>query len=156
MAVIVNEPDPLNKVKTILDANWLTYDNNALPKPTTYIWNEPTRPDFDLQSGDVLLISYDAGQHTERHRYHMDFRDIMINIKIDINTAISRQRMLNLMGEIRRIVNLYRKSNSTTGYHRWRHKGWQEAEEGNMNVWVGRVLCSFESNGIALPVGVGA
>lgn len=94
-----NEPVPDEIVRDLLIDQWA--ETEMAPRPTIYVktdWKEQ-----NLKRGDVLTVSVlDFNVEFVGHRH--EHVNIDVPIAVEIHTVASRQRLWNLMGEVRRII----------------------------------------------------
>lgn len=140
------EVDPLDKARTLLDGDWVVAN---VKKPTIDLWNL-LGPLENLKSNDFVAISYFGDGHTEEYMNHWDYKRTRDKVQFDVRTAVSHQRLLDLMAEIRRIVIARRKDFIGTGYHRWKFIGFRESTDTRRKTWTGVVTTSFESDGVLI------
>ena len=70
------------------------------------------------------------------------------NIEIELFTLNSRQRLINLMQEIRRIC--HSRMHSLTNFQRQQFVGFNEETGEQVNVWTGTVDIVLENNAVLL------
>ena len=70
------------------------------------------------------------------------------NIEIELFTLNSRQRLFNLMQEIRRIC--HARMHSLTNFQRQQFVGFNEETGEQVNVWTGTVEIVLENNAVLL------
>lgn len=94
-----NEPVPDEIIRDLLGEQWV--DSELLPRPSLLVKNE--RMQADLKRGDVITVAVDKyGAEFVGHRH--EHLNVEIPISIEIHTIVSRQRLWNLMAEVRRII----------------------------------------------------
>ena len=70
------------------------------------------------------------------------------NLEIQLYTNENRQRLYNLMREVRRIV--HARKSSLTNFHRIRFVDFNELTQEQVNVWTGIVTVSLENSMVLL------
>jgi hypothetical protein len=94
-----NEPVPDEVVRDLLIDQWV--ETEVAPRPAVYVKGEWKQK--DLGRNDVLVTSVlDFSAEFVGHRH--EHLNIEVPVAIEIHTKDSRQRMWNLMAEVRRIV----------------------------------------------------
>ena len=141
----MSEADPLNKTISLLTLNW---NKVSIPLPTIFLWNESPTQRVELGLGDILVVSYDASGHTVEYMDSWDYKRTRDFVKVEIRTIVDRQRMLDLMAEIRRIVILLKHDSVSTGYQVWKFRSFIESPASTRKNWAGECSLSFESDGV--------
>lgn len=94
-----NEPVPEEIVRDLLTGQWM--ETQATPRPRIIVEDEQIQ--INTQREDVVAIS--ISQYQENYIDHRhEYVSINIPVEILIATSNSRQRMWNIMAEIRRII----------------------------------------------------
>lgn len=94
-----NEPVPDEIIRDLLIEQWIETEGN--PRPHIFVKNEVKQA--DLKRTDVIsvaVVHWDAEFVGHRHEH----LNIEVPLTLEIHTVASRQRMWNMMGEVRRIV----------------------------------------------------
>ena len=98
---MANEPIAIDDVFTDLDSQW---NASNVTKPTFIKVNAANQPlRFDLNVGDHLVGRTGTPSFIEQPIGNWKYGNRTYNIEIEIFTLNSRQRLFNLMQEIRRI-----------------------------------------------------
>ena len=149
------EPMPVNEFITDLESQWVpnnvdsNFSNTAAYKPNFIEVtgdNEPLR--FNLNVADAIVAR--AGNPAVRETPIGNWRygNRLYNLELQIHTNANRQRLYNLMREVRRIVHARR--SSLTNFHRIRFVDFNELTQEQVNVWTGTVTVSLENSMVLL------
>lgn len=141
------EPVPCEIVRDLLRYAWVAV--NRLPAPEIHIMNDITMEgeQMHLDRADYVIIgetSIDENQHG--HTY--EFKDFSVAVPIEIHTRRSRQRLYDLMAEVRRIVYTFQRS--IRPYQQMYYDRFQETSEGQHNYWKG--VCSIRLTSRLVPI----
>jgi hypothetical protein len=94
-----NEPVPDEIIRDLLVDQWLPAE--AAPRPLIIVKNDIKQ--VDMKRSDAVVVSVDHyGAEFVGHRH--EFLNIEVPVLIELHTAVSRQRLWNLMAEVRRII----------------------------------------------------
>ena len=143
---MANEPIPIDAVLADLDSQW---NASNVTKPafiTVNAANEPLR--FDLNTGDQVIGRTSSPAMDEVPIGNWKYGNRTYNIEIEIFTLNSRQRLFNLMQEIRRIC--HARIHSLTNFQRQRFLSFNEENGEQVNVWTGTVEITLENNAVLL------
>tara|TARA_R110000787_G_scaffold69406_2_gene154519 strand:+ start:429 stop:866 length:438 start_codon:yes stop_codon:yes gene_type:complete len=143
---MANEPIPIDAVLADLDSQW---NASNVTKPafiTVNAANEPLR--FDLNTGDQVIGRTSSPAMDEVPIGNWKYGNRTYNIEIEIFTLNSRQRLFNLMQEIRRIC--HARIHSLTNFQRQRFLSFNEETGEQVNVWTGTVEITLENNAVLL------
>ena len=123
----MNEPLPANNVMTILEKYWgidslkygittreygdasYPYGQYTIPPaPIFLVVNDPEDTDlaqrFDYNIGDLVLLRAGMAGYTEEYLgYNLSYKRVRAPVRMEIGTKSSRQRLYNLLREIRRV-----------------------------------------------------
>ena len=72
----------------------------------------------------------------------------MYNIELELYTLTSRQRLYNLMREIRKLV--HARMHSLTNFQRQTFQNFTEEVAEQANIWTGTITIQLENNGVLL------
>ena len=140
------EPIPSATVKSMLDGNWNEY-SGQIPKPTLIDVNEgEIAIRFDLNRlQSCIIIRIDISGETETLRGSgWNYLDRVQVVELMLYTKISRQRLYDILQEIRRVC--HNQMHELTSYQVVRYRGFTELTNEQQNVWQGRVTLSLENN----------
>ena len=129
------EPVPVTKVLAELNSCW---DGNNVVKPQLIEMagtNDVTR--IDLNRGDVLIAQPGTPTLEETPIGNWKFINRLYNISVSLQTRASRQRLYDLMAEVRRICHV--KRHSMTDFQRLQFKSFNEEVGEQLNVWIGTI-----------------
>ncbi len=96
-----NEPVPDALVRDLLVEEW--FETEVNPRPLIYVPGDANTPkQVNLAQADVLIImASDLTEEFEGHRH--EHVNLEVPVTVEIRTVRSRQRMWNMMAEVRRI-----------------------------------------------------
>ena len=97
--------------------------------------NDVTR--IDLNRGDVLIAQPGTPTLEETPIGNWKFINRLYNISVSLQTRASRQRLYDLMAEVRRICHV--KRHSMTDFQRLQFKSFNEEVGEQLNVWIGTI-----------------
>jgi len=142
------ENDPLNMMRLLMESDW---DDDSHRKPRFLIWNEGGRKD-KLQKVDAVEIKYmpGGGEIQEWEGYSKEYRNYRSRVQLTIHTSMGRQRLMDVKGEIRRIINDNFTAYHDVGFKTLMYMGFREETEPTMRAWRGTVNAEFASYGIIL------
>ena len=143
---MANEPIAIDDVFTDLDGQW---NASNVTKPTfvkVNAANEPLR--FDLNTGDHLIGRIGSPSFVEQPIGNWKYGNRVYNIEVEIFTLNSRQRLFNLMQEIRRIC--HARMHSLTNFQRQQFLNFSEQTSEQVNIWTGTVAIQLVNNAVLL------
>tara|TARA_Y100000034_G_scaffold29038_1_gene34906 strand:- start:439 stop:882 length:444 start_codon:yes stop_codon:yes gene_type:complete len=138
-------PVPVALLKTEISGQWET-DNVAAP---TFIEVNVSAQSlrYDLNVKDALLFR--AGTPTiaeEPIGNRWEFVNRVYNIELELNTQVSRQRLYNMVQEVRRIC--YARRHSMTNFQRMQFEGFNELTQNQANIWSGTVSIQLVNSAV--------
>ena len=137
---------PINVVLTDLESQW----NNSNVTTPFFIevtgTNEPMR--FDLNRGDHIVGRAGSPALEEEPIGNWKYGNRTYSIELEIYTRSGRQRLYDLMGEVRRIC--HARMHSLTGFQRQEFMEFEEESQEHANVWMGTVSIQLVNNAILL------
>ena len=143
---MANEPIPIDDVFTDLNSQW---NASNVVKPALIKVNAAGQPiRFDLNSGDHIIGRTGTPAMDETPIGNRKYGNRVYNIEIELFTLTSRQRLFNLMQEIRRIC--HARMHSLTNFQRQQFVGFNEETGEQVNVWTGTVEIVLENNAVLL------
>lgn len=123
---------PGKTLADFLDDNWK--EGNVV-KPNIIEINAP--PDSfiraDLRTGDVLMVKTDVSGRAESWRGNWAFKDIADTLSIELQTKDSRQRLYDLVAEVKRICEAG--MHNIDDYQAVRFLSFAEANAEEYNIW---------------------
>ena len=129
------EPIPITHVMTELNGQW---NASNVVKPTLIEMMGATDPArYNLNVGDVLIGQPGSPALVETPIGNWKYVRRQFNIEIQLMTRQSRQRLYDIMAEIRRICHARR--HSMTSFQRLQFNQFTEDVGENTNVWTGTV-----------------
>jgi hypothetical protein len=141
---MANEPMPADELLTDFNTQWET-DNVAKPNLVVVTGNgEPLR--FDLNAGDTIVARNSSFTETPIGNWTYGNREYTVDL--EIWTLRERQRLFNLMQEIRRIC--HARMHSLTNFQRIQFINFNEMTSDTVNVWMGNSQIQLVNNGVLL------
>ncbi len=143
---MANEPIPIDAVLADLDSQW---NASNVTKPafiTVNAANEPIR--FDLNVGDQVVGRTGSPAMDETPIGNWKYGNRTYNIEIELFTLDSRQRLFNLMQEIRRIC--HARKHSLTNFQRQQFISFNEETSEQVNIWTGTIEIALENTAVLL------
>ena len=141
---MANEPLPADELLTEFNSQWNT-SNVAKPNLVVVTGNgEPLR--FDLNAGDAVVAR--AGTFTETPIGNWTYGNRTYTVTLEIWTLRERQRLYNIMQEIRRIC--HARMHSLSNFQRIQFVNFDEMTSDTVNVWMGNSQISLENSAVLL------
>ena len=129
------EPIAVTNVLSELDTQWNASNVTAPQIIEMNGASAPTR--IDLNRGDVLIGQPSSPTVEEIPLGNWKYVNRIYAVSLEITTKTSRQRLYDLMGEVRRICHARR--HSMTNFQRLQFVAFNEAVDDQLNVWVGTI-----------------
>ena len=146
---MADEPIPVDAVMADLDSQW---NASNVTEPIYITVNsaitEPIR--FDLNRGDYIIGRTGSPALEETPIGNLKYGDRAYNVDLEIYTLNSRQRLYNLMQEVRRIT--HARKSSLTNFQRQQFMNFSEEVSEQVNIWTGSVSIRLENNAVLLNV----
>ena len=143
-----NEPMPASEVLDELDSQW----NASNVTEPNYIEvtgaNDPVR--FNLNRADYIVGRAGAPEIQETPIANYKYGNRVYRVVLEVYTKDSRQRLYNLMREIRRIC--HARVHSLTNFQRITFNQFAEDNSEQVNVWVGTVDIELVNNAVLLEI----
>ena len=140
------EPLPITVVLADLDTQW-NASNVVEPFFIEVTGNdEPLR--FDLNRGDHIVGRAGSPALEEEPIGNWKYGNRTYSIELELYTRSGRQRLYDLMGEVRRICHV--RMHSLAGFQRQEFTGFEEETQEHVNVWMGTVDIELVNNAILL------
>jgi len=144
------EPVPINAFLTDVQDQW-TYSNVAgtTAKPAFVEVtgdDEPMR--FNLNVNDHFVGRAGSPALEETPIGNWKYGNRTYSLEIEVYTLTSRQRLYDLMREMRRICHTRR--HSLANFQRQQFVNFQELTQEQANIWAGTVSVNLENNAILL------
>ena len=129
------EPVPVTEILSELDTNW---NASNVPKPQLVeMGGVDAATRIDLNRGDYLIAQPGSPALEELPVGNWKYVNRTYNISIELQTRGSRQRLYDLMAEVRRICHVRR--HSMTKFQRLQFQNFSEVVGEQLNVWMGTV-----------------
>ena len=135
-------PVPVSLLKTEISGQW-SVSNVAAP---TFIEVNVSAQSlrYDLNVKDALLFRAGTPTISEEPIGNWQFVNRVYNVELELSTQISRQRLYNMVQEIRRIC--YARRHSMSDFQRLQFEGFNEITQNQANIWVGTVSIQLVNN----------
>ena len=135
-------PVPVALLKTEISGQWET-DNVAAPNfIEVNVSAQSLR--YDLNVKDALLFRAGSPTISEEPIGNWQFVNRVYNVELELSTQVSRQRLYNMVQEIRRIC--YARRHSMSDFQRLQFEGFNEITQNQANIWVGTVSIQLVNN----------
>ena len=129
------EPVPVTEILAELNTYW---DTDNVAKPVIVErggTSAATR--IDLNRGDYLIAEPGSPTFEEIPIGNWKYINRMYNIEVELQTRNGRQRLYDLMAEIRRICHVRR--HNMTKFQRLQFRNFNENVGEQVNVWIGTI-----------------
>ena len=144
------EPVPVTDLLTDIEGQWTFSNVSGTSKKPGFIEvngaSEPLR--YNLNVNDQIIGR--AGNPTlqENPIGNYKFGDRIYYVALEIYTNTSRQRLYDLMREVRRIC--HARIHSLTNFQRIRFVNFNEATDAQVNLWNGIIQIELVNNSVSL------
>ena len=143
---MADEIIPIDEVMTDLNSQW---NASNVTKPTLITVNKTNDPiRYDLNRGDILLGRTGSPSFDEQPIGNWKYGNRAYNVEIELWTLNSRQRLYNLMQEVRRIC--HARMHSLTNFQRQEFIDFNEEVSDQVNLWTGTLGIQLQNNGVLL------
>jgi len=141
------EPLPIKDFLDELEAQWNS-SNVAEPKfiEVTGATSDPLR--FNLNVGDVVFGRAGDPALEETPIGNWTYGNRVYNLGLEVYTRVSRQRLYDLVKEVRRIC--HARMHSLTSFQRIQFGAFTESTQEQVNIWTGAITIKLENNAILL------
>ena len=146
----VNEPLPASEVLDILSTTWAFAKVTNATKNPGFVevtgTGDPFRVDLNIndqivgRAGNPAMDEQPIGNYKYGNRQYM--------VELEVYTLVDRQRLYNLLREIRRICHV--QVHSLTHFQRIRFMNFSEQTQQQVNMWTGTVGIMLENRAILL------
>ena len=147
------EPIPGLIIKTMLDTEWDDSLQEKIPKPHIVEVGDVLRVDAKLGATpkDWVEVKMSDSGEREMWRGEWQYSDIVAEVQCKIVTAVSRQRLYDLMQQVRRIirVNKHNRGYIGTTFQAIRYTRFTENVTGKINNWEGVCFLEIQAAGVA-------
>ena len=141
------EPMPVKEFIDELNSQWVA---NNVTKPqlieVTGETNDPLR--FNLNVNDVLFGRAGDPAQEETPIGNWKYGNRLYRIELEIQTNANRQRLYDLVKEVRRIC--HARMHNLTNFQRIRFMSFSESTQEEVNIWKGSITFQLENNAILL------
>jgi len=148
------EPLATKVILQELDASNTGWNTNNVVKPTFVEAtgtgldgaSDPIR--FDLNRGDILVSRAGSPVFEETPIGNWNYGNRTYNVELELFTRVDRQRLYDLMGEVRRVchANIHDMSN----FQRVQFRNFVEQTQEHVNIWAGIVNIQFVNQAVVL------
>ena len=142
-----SEPLPVKEFLDELDAQW---DASNVVEPrfieVTGNTSDPLR--YDLNVKDVVVGKAGTPAVDELPIGNWKYGNRTYNIELEVHTNSQRQRLYDIIREIRKLC--HSRMHSLTNFHRIRFVSFNELTQQQVNVWSGTVNIQLENSAILL------
>ena len=140
------EPLPITAVLVDLDAQW-NASNVVEPFFIEVTGNdEPIR--FDLNRGDHVIGRAGSPALEEEPIGNWKYGNRTYSVELELYTRSGRQRLYDLMAEIRRLC--HNRRHDLASFQRQQFMGFDEETQEHANVWMGTVEIELVNNAVLL------
>ena len=144
------EPVPVNEFITDLENEWTFSNVSGTSKKPGFIEvtgsSEPMR--YNLNVNDQIIARPGNPAVAETPIGNYKFGDRLYNITLELYTNVSRQRLYDVMREIRRIC--HARIHSLTNFQRIQFMDFNELTNAQANLWAGTVSVQLVNSAITL------
>ena len=143
---MADEPIPIDAIMTDLNSQW---NASNVANPTLITVNKTNDPiRYDLNRGDMLIGRTGTPSFDEQPIGNWKYGNRAYNVEIELWTLNSRQRLYNLMQEVRRIC--HARMHSLTNFQRQEFIDFNEEVSDQVNLWTGTLGIQLQNNGVLL------
>ena len=140
------EPVPIDAIMSDINTQW---NASNVVKPTLVTVKGPNQPfRFDLNLGDHLIGRTGSPAMDETPIGNWKYGNRTYNVEIELYTLNERQRLYDLMREVRRIC--HDRKHSLTNFQRQQFTGFSEETGEQANIWTGTIDILLENNAVLL------
>jgi len=143
---MATEPIPIDAIMTDLDGQWNASNVTKPSLVTVNAANQPIR--FDLNVGDHVVGRTGSPAMEEEPIGNRKYGNRTYGITLELWTLTSRQRLYDLMLEIRRIC--HKRMHSLTNFQRQQFMNFAEETSEQVNVWTGQIEIQLVNSAVLL------
>ena len=143
---MADEPIAIAAIMTDLNSQWNASNVTKPSMITVNKANEPIR--YDLNVGDHIIGRTGTPAFDELPIGNWKYGNRSYNIEIELWTLNSRQRLYNLMQEIRRIT--HNRMHSLTNFQRQEFIDFNEEVSDQVNIWTGTIEIELVNTAVLL------
>ena len=144
------EPVPVTDLLTDIESQWTFSNVSGTSKKPGFIEvtgsSEPMR--YNLNVNDQIIARPGNPAVAETPIGNYKFGDRLYNITLEIYTNTSRQRLYDVMREVRRIC--HSRIHSLTNFQRIRFVNFNESTDNQVNLWTGTIQIELVNNSVSL------
>ena len=140
------EPLPVSDVLSELNTQW-NASNVAKPTLIEYNGGQTTTMRIDLNNSDYVIAQPGVPTLDETPIGNWSYVSRTYSVILELQTRVSRQRLYDLMAEVRRICHARR--HSMTNFQRLQFSNFNEAVEDQVGVWMGTVEIALVNENIS-------
>ena len=129
------EPVPVTDVLAEFNSQWNA--SNVVKPQLIEMAGVDAATRIDLNRGDYLIASPGNPTLEETPIGNWKYINRAYNISVELQTRVSRQRLYDLMAEIRRICHARR--HNLTNFQRLQFRNFNEEVGETVNVWIGTI-----------------
>ena len=137
---------PVADIVSEFDSQWNASNVTKPTLITVNAENEPIR--FDLNAGDHLVARTGSPAFEETPIGNWKYGNRVYGVEIELFTLEDRQRLYNLMQEVRRIT--HNRMHSLTNFQRQQFLSFTEETGEQVNMWTGKVQLQIVNNAVLL------
>ena len=142
---MANLPIPVSEVKSEISTQWNT---SNVAEPSFIEVNVSAQSlRYDLNVKDAVLFRAGTPSVAEvpvGNRW--EYVNRVYNVELELSTQESRQRLYNMLQEVRRIC--YARRHSMTNFQRLQFEGFNELTQEQANIWVGTISIQLVNNAV--------
>ena len=143
------EAIPSDTIQTMLSGQWTRSNYSGTADPTFVDVNDGTTSvRYDFRSGDLIIIAVDNPAMDERPIGTWVYGHQTTRVLVELYTSNSRQRLYDLMREVRRVC--HSQMHSLTSYQRVQFVSFNELVETTQRVWIGRIIIELLNSAVLL------
>ena len=142
-----SEPLPVKEFLDELDAQW-NASNVVEPRFIEVTGNTSDPLRYDLNVKDVVVGKAGTPAVDELPIGNWKYGNRTYNIELEVHTNSQRQRLYDIIREIRKLC--HSRMHSLTNFHRIRFVSFNELTQQQVNVWSGIVNIQLENSAILL------
>ena len=140
------EPLPVTVLLADLDAQW---NGSNVTEPAFIEVNKANEPlRFNLNTGDQVIGRSGSPAFDEAPIGNWKYGNRTYNIELELFTNNSRQRLYDLMAEIRRLC--HSRMHSLTNFQRQEFMSFNEEQSEQIDIWTGTVDIQLVNNAALL------
>ena len=145
---MANEFLPAKDILDELDTQWVA--NNVVEPEFVEVTgaNEPLR--LDLQRADHIVGRVGSPALEETPIGNWKYGNRTYSVSLEVYTLENRQRLYNLMQEIRRIC--HARMHSLTNFQRIQFQNFNELTQEQVNIWAGTINIQLVNNAVLLEI----